>query len=251
MFFIEMPPEVFLIRCAKLTFCTIISLLSMFSFYVTFQMIFVADEFTPCTFIFYVTMAFQVLHETLTLICGVVTLFAGKVYPVMKEICFQHCYLLAFSLDTRAFNRFISFSFWRQNINVFAYSFLFGNFCFYVRVIPGFTAAFGRVDDLNVSQVDAEELGSLKEVKGAEDGVLGDVAGGEQGEQEGDGQSRHRDRDGGWRGGGGGGGDELVEVRGIESEEEAAGWEVEALGGDQPQVWWQGGQGGDQGGEAG
>ena len=85
----------------------------------------------------------------------------------------------------------------------------------------------------------------MKEVKGAEDGVLGDGAGGEQGEQEGDGQRRHRDRDGGWQGGGG---DELVEVRGIESEEEAVGWEVEAFGGDQPQVWW---QGGDQGGEAG
>ena len=87
----------------------------------------------------------------------------------------------------------------------------------------------------------------MKEVKGAEDGVLGDGAGGEQGEQEGDGQSRHRDRDGGWQGGGGGG-DELVEIRGIESEEEAVGWEVEAFGGDQPQVWW---QGGNQGGEAG
>ena len=68
----------------------------------------------------------------------------------------------------------------------------------------------------------------MKEVKGAEDGVLGDVARGEQGEQEGDGQSRHRDGDGGWRGDGGGG-DELVEVWGIESKEEAVGWEVEAL----------------------
>ena len=126
----------------------------------------------------------------------------------------------------------------------------FSNFFFHIQRGAAFTGVVKGIDDLDISKVNSKELSGLKEIKGAEDGGVGDAAVGEQVEEQGDGEGRHGegDADGG---GGGGAGEEGAEMRGIESKEEAIGGKVKSLWGDQPDVRLQGGEGVDQGGEAG
>ena len=88
----------------------------------------------------------------------------------------------------------------------------------------------------------------MEDIKGAEYRGVGNTACGEQVEQEGDGEGRHGEGDTG--GGGVGAGEEGAEIGGVESKDEPVGWKVKALGGDKPDVWVEGGEGGDYGGEA-
>ena len=90
MFLVEMSAQIFLVWCSKLTFLTIISQISMFSFDVTFQMVLVAPEFTQCTFIFCFAMISEMFHQAMSLVCRMFTVFARKVFSIVCKILFQN-----------------------------------------------------------------------------------------------------------------------------------------------------------------
>ena len=90
MFSVEMSAQIFLVWSSKVAFLTIISLIGMFSFYVTFQVVLVTPELiTLCAFIFCLTMISEMLHQALPLACGMFTVFARKGFSIMRKILFQ------------------------------------------------------------------------------------------------------------------------------------------------------------------